>query len=100
MTDPERDALITEIHGHVLEMRAKMDAGREVCDTKHSVVNGRLDGLHKKIVGNGQPGIEQKLGTLTERFDRFEAKALAIVGLAVFLGQIFAPKLLRAMGMN
>lgn len=92
------DEKIDEIHQAVTEMRAQMTADRTICANTHGTLNSRLDGLHKKIAGNGQPGLEQKHEDLARRFDRLEIKIVAWASVAVFVGQLVGPKLLKMAG--
>jgi hypothetical protein len=94
------EKLIWEIHDAVMELKAQRAADKTVCENVHGIVNGRLDGLHKKIAGNGQPGLEQKHEDLARRFDRLEIKIIVWASVAVFVGQIFGPKLLKLAGWN
>ena len=89
---------IDEIHDAVIQMKADMAADRKICANTHTTMNTRFDGLHRKIVGNGQPGIEQNLQTLTTRFDRFETRFIAYATAAIIVVQVVAPHIAKALG--
>ena len=92
------EELVWEIHDAVTGIRADLSAMKTVCKATHDTVDGRIVGLHKKIVGNGQPGIEQNLATLTSRFDKLETKLIVWASVALFVGQLVAPKVSKLMG--
>ena len=92
------EELIWEIHGAVSDIKAEMSARKEICENIHEVMDARMNGLHKKIVGNGQPGLEQNLATLTSRFDKLETKLIVWASVALFVGQILAPKAAKMLG--
>ena len=91
---------IDEIHTAVIEMRAQMAADKAICANTHTTVNSRIDGLHKKIAGNGQPGIEKNLETQTRRLDRLETRIIAYATIAMMLVQAFGPKVLKKIGLE
>ena len=82
---------IDEIHEAVVTMRAQMEADKSICASRHQSIDDRIHGLHRVVKGNGQPGLEGKLELLGRRFDRFEAKALAWVGVAMTVGTMLGP---------
>lgn len=94
------EELIWEIHDAVTSIKSEMSARKEVCDKIHEIIDSRMNGLHKKIVGNGQPGLEQNLATLTSRFDKLETKLIVWASVALFVGQLVAPKVSKLMGWN
>lgn len=89
---------IDEIHTAVIQMKATMEADKTICANVHATVNSRIDGLHKKIAGNGQPGIEKNLETQTRRLDRLETRIIAYATVAMMLVQAFGPKVLKKIG--
>ena len=95
MTTEEK---IDAIHDAVIKIQSDMAAGKIVCATVHKAVDDRLTGLHRTIKGNGQPGLEQKHEDLKARFDKLETKVVVWACVAIFIGQIFGPKILSAMG--
>ena len=95
MTQEEK---IDAIHDAVIRIKADMDARKEICATTHETVDGRLEGLHRVLKGNGQPGLEQKHQDLATRFDKFETKIIVWASVAIFAGQIILPKLVKAIG--
>ncbi len=95
MTPEEK---LDEIHDAVIAIKLQLAAKDTLCAATHKTVDSRLDGLHKKIVGNGQPGLEQNLQTLTSRFDKLETRIIGWASAAVFLGQIIGPKILSLFG--
>lgn len=97
MTTEEK---IDEIHKAVMALQAEREASKTICAATHKAIDDRLNGLHKKIVGNGQPGLEQKQADLTSRFDKFETRVALLASAVLFLGQVFGPKILSAMGLN
>ncbi len=86
-TDERLDLIFTTL----TELRADVKADRSICLSRHQAVDDRIHGLHRVVKGNGSPGLEQKHETLTRRFDRFEAKVLAWVGVGTALGSILGP---------
>ncbi len=95
MTTEEK---IDAIHEAVVEIKAELAAKATICAATHKTTDSRLDGLHKKIVGNGQPGLEQKHADLAARFDKLETRFVVWASVAVFLGQMLFPKLSKAIG--
>ena len=89
---------IDAIHDAVIQIKSDMSANKIVCATVHKAVDDRLTGLHRTIKGNGQPGLEQKHEDLKTRFDKLETRLVVWACVAIFIGQIIAPKLLAAMG--
>ena len=89
---------IDEIHTAVIQMKSDLAADRKICGITHSSVNGRIEGIHRKLVGNGQPGLEQNLQTLTARFDKFETKFIAYATAAILVVQVVAPHIAKALG--
>ena len=61
-------------------------------------MNSRIDGIHKKIAGNGKPGIEDNLQILTRRLDKWENRVIAYASVAMILAQMFGPKVLKKIG--
>lgn len=94
------EELIWEIHEAVTGIKSDMAARKEICANTHEVMDSRMNGLHKKIVGNGQPGLEQNLASLTARFDKLETKLIVWASTALFVGQLVAPKVSKLMGWN
>ena len=97
MTQEEK---INEIHDTVIEIKSSIKAEKTICQSQHRIVDERIHGLHRVIKGNGQPGIEQNLQTLSTRFDKLETKIITYAAVAIFLGQIIAPKVLKLIGWN
>lgn len=95
MTSEEK---IDIIHDAVIQIKSDLAARKEICAATHETVDGRLEGLHRVIKGNGQPGLEQKHQELATRFDKFETKIIVWASVAIFAGQIVLPRLVKAMG--
>ena len=89
---------ISEIHEAVFKMRADQEAAKAICQNVHTVIDRRIDGLHKKIAGNGKPGIEENLETQTRRLDRLETRIIAYASIAMILAQMFGPKVMKKIG--
>lgn len=89
---------ISEIHEAVFKMRADQEAAKAICQNIHTVIDRRIDGLHKKIAGNGRPGIEDNVQTLTRRLDKWENRVIAYASVAMILAQMFGPKVLKKIG--
>ena len=95
MTTEEK---IDQIHDIVIGLKADYGADKKVCIEVHKGVDARIAGLHRVIKGNGQPGLEQKHQDLADRFNRLETKVIIWASVAVVVGQILAPKLLKMVG--
>lgn len=88
MTTEEK---VDHIYQAVMDIKARITADKTICEARHESVNDRIHGLHRVVKGNGRPGLEGKLEMLTRRFDRFEAKALAWMGVAMTIGTVLGP---------
>lgn len=95
MTNEEK---IDAIHDVVIAIKADLSARQTICTATHNTVDNRLDGLHKKIAGNGRPGLEQKHADLETRFNKLETKVVVWASVAIFVGQIVLPKVAKALG--
>ena len=95
MTPEEK---INAIHDMVIEIRADLTARATICESKHNTVDGRLEGLHRVLKGNGQPGLEQRHSELATRFDKFETKVIAYTVSAIICVQFLVPKLAKIIG--
>ncbi len=95
MTPEEK---IDAIHDAVIQIQSDLKAKKDICLTIHKVVDSRLDGLHRVLKGNGQPGLEQKHADLATRFDKFETKVIAYSVAAIIVVQLLMPKLESALG--
>lgn len=87
---------VDQIHAAVMQLSANSTAKAEICQNKHDIVDARLNGLHKKISGNGQPGIEQNLVALAQRLDRIEIRlAFTMAGITALWQalQVYGPKI-------
>ena len=95
MTTEEK---IDAIHEAVIQIKAEQLANKVVCATIHKGVDARLDGLHRVVKGNGQPGLEQKHSDLETRLNRLETRVVVWASVAVLVGQMLLPRLSKALG--
>lgn len=95
MTPEEK---LDAIHDAVIKIQADLSARSTICEATHKTVDGRMEGLHRVLKGNGQPGLEQKHQELAIRFDKFETKIIVWASVAIFAGQIILSKLVKAIG--
>lgn len=97
MTPEEK---LDAIHDAVIQIKADLAARSTICAATHNTVDGRLEGLHRVLKGNGQPGLEQKHAELATRFDKLETKVIIWASVVIFAGQIILPKVVKALGWN
>lgn len=95
MTPEEK---IDAIHDTVTWIKADLAARTTICENTHKTVDGRLEGLHRVLKGNGQPGLEQKHAELATRFDKFETRVIAYSVAAIIAVQLLIPKLESVLG--
>ena len=97
MSDSEK---INATHDAVLTLVAEFKGFKDLCQLKHKTLDTQVSELDTTLNGNGKPGLVDDHLELEKRFDKIETKLIVWASVALFVGQLVAPKVAKMMGWN
>lgn len=96
-----------EIYDLIIDLRGTFDTFTATCALKHTTIDEKVHLLDKTVNGNGNPGLKadvakkadaDALALLTTRYNTFEMRALAVVGMCSLFGPLLVEVLKKKLG--